>query len=65
VMQLNDMKETKTLTLLKTFEYADWNTDLIEIGGKEITVEGAPGHIIDGNGPAWWDGIGSNGGVDK
>jgi polygalacturonase len=23
------------------------------------------GHIIDGNGPAWWDGLGSNGGVQK
>lgn len=28
-------------------------------------MTGASGHVIDGNGAAWWDGEGSNGGVTK
>ncbi|KAL9115373.1 MAG: hypothetical protein Q9227_000694 [Pyrenula ochraceoflavens] len=39
--------------------------DLIKASGTGITITGAPGHVIDGNGGAWWDGQGSNGGVDK
>lgn len=33
--------------------------------GTDITVTGASGHVIDGNGQAYWDGEGSNGGIDK
>jgi hypothetical protein len=32
--------------------------DLIQIGGQDITVDGTEGHVLDGNGPAWWDGVG-------
>ncbi|KAH6717773.1 BcPG3, endopolygalacturonase 3 [Leptodontidium sp. MPI-SDFR-AT-0119] len=39
--------------------------DPIYIEGTDITITGAPGHVIDGNGPAYWDGQGSNGGSDK
>jgi polygalacturonase len=28
-------------------------------------VEGSSGHVLDGNGPSWWDGQGSNGGISK
>jgi len=35
------------------------------IGGTDITITGADGHVIDGNGAAYWDGEGSNGGVAK
>ncbi|KAJ7801340.1 glycoside hydrolase [Mycena olivaceomarginata] len=30
-----------------------------------ITIQGASGSVIDGNGQAWWDGQGSNGGTTK
>jgi polygalacturonase len=30
-----------------------------------VTITGTPDHVIDGNGPAYWDGLGSNGGVAK
>lgn len=39
--------------------------NMITVTGTNVTVSGAPGHLIDGNGPAWWDGQGSNGGVPK
>jgi hypothetical protein len=43
----------------------DGTDDLIQIGGTDITIQGEPGAVLDGNGPAWWDGLGSNGGVKK
>ncbi|KAE9373346.1 glycoside hydrolase family 28 protein [Stipitochalara longipes BDJ] len=44
---------------------SDDDFDPIVIGGTDITVTGADGHVIDGNGAAYWDGEGSNGGVAK
>lgn len=38
---------------------------MIEVGGTNITVLGAPGSVINGNGSQWWDGQGSNGGQPK
>lgn len=42
-------------------------TDIINssVSGTDITVTGASGHVIDGNGAKWWDGKGSNGGKTK
>ncbi|KFY77649.1 hypothetical protein V499_02996 [Pseudogymnoascus sp. VKM F-103] len=37
----------------------------IVISGTDITITGSAGHVIDGNGLAYWDGQGSNGGVAK
>lgn len=37
----------------------------ITISGAGITVTANPGAVIDGNGQAYWDGLGSNGGVPK
>lgn len=37
----------------------------IVLGGTGVTITAEPGAIIDGNGPAYWDGMGSNGGVPK
>lgn len=34
-------------------------------GGKNVTITSDPGAVIDGNGPLYWDGLGSNGGVPK
>ncbi|KAL0931460.1 polygalacturonase 3 [Colletotrichum truncatum] len=43
----------------------DKNFDPIIISGIDITITGAPGHVIEGNGAVYWDGLGSNGGGDK
>lgn len=43
----------------------DSDFDPIVLTGTDITVTGASGHVIDGNGQAYWDGQGSNGGIDK
>ena len=48
-----------------TWAYGDKNYDLLKLGGKGVTIQGAPCSVIDGNGAAWWDGIGSNGGRAK
>lgn len=37
----------------------------IVIGGTDITITGASGNVIDGNGASYWDGQGSNGGSAK
>ena len=48
-----------------TFEFEEWEGPLISVSGTGITVSGTDGHVIDGNGAAWWDGEGSNGGTTK
>ncbi|KAF6211516.1 hypothetical protein GE061_012028 [Apolygus lucorum] len=48
-----------------TFGYTQWLGPLIKITGKNIRVEGKPGHVIDGDGARWWDGKGGNGGRKK
>ncbi|KAH6880044.1 putative endopolygalacturonase D [Thelonectria olida] len=44
---------------------ADEDFDPIVVSGHSITIQGAEGHVIDGNGAAYWDGQGSNGGSSK
>ncbi|KAH6656562.1 the polygalacturonase [Truncatella angustata] len=56
---------TVTFEGTTTFEYKEWSGPLISVSGTDITVTGASGHVIDGNGAKWWDGEGSNGGVTK
>nr|AHG54223.1 polygalacturonase 17 [Lygus lineolaris] len=48
-----------------TFGYTQWLGPLIKITGKNIKIEGKPGHVIDGDGARWWDGKGGNGGRKK
>ncbi|KAF6211523.1 hypothetical protein GE061_012036 [Apolygus lucorum] len=48
-----------------TFGYQEWEGTLIELKGKNITVLGKPGHLLDGEGRRWWDGKGGNGGKKK
>ncbi|KAI3394228.1 hypothetical protein diail_3003 [Diaporthe ilicicola] len=48
-----------------SFGYQEWDGPLISVSGTDITVTGASGHVIDGNGAKWWDGKGSNGGKTK
>ena len=66
-LDLTDLQQGSTVTFAGTtsFEYFDWDGDLNKISGKDITITSASGAIIDGNGQAWWDGQGSNGGVAK
>ncbi|KAF6205632.1 hypothetical protein GE061_019805 [Apolygus lucorum] len=48
-----------------TFGYKEWEGPLIEIRGKNIRVEGKPGHLINCEGERWWDKQGGNGGKKK
>ncbi|KAJ6503860.1 glycosyl hydrolases family 28-domain-containing protein [Mycena sanguinolenta] len=66
-LNLSKLKTGTTVTFAgkTTFAFTDWDSDLIDIGGEDITIQGASGSVIDGNGQAWWDGQGSNGGVTK
>ncbi|KAF2114335.1 endopolygalacturonase [Lophiotrema nucula] len=48
-----------------SFGYKEWAGPLISVSGTKITVKGASGHVIDGNGAKWWDGEGTNGGKTK
>lgn len=66
-LDLSKLLTGTTVTFSGTtfFDYADADYDTIKVGGTNITITSAPGAIIDGNGPAWWDGLGSNGGIAK
>jgi galacturan 1,4-alpha-galacturonidase len=48
-----------------TWEYEEWSGPLFSVSGTDITVSGASGHELNGNGAKWWDGEGSNGGKTK
>lgn len=66
-LDLTDLADGTTVTFegTTTFEYEEWEGPLISFSGTGLTVTGASGHVIDGNGAKWWDGEGSNGGVTK
>lgn len=48
-----------------TFGYAEWSGPLVSVSGTDITVTGASGSSLNGDGSRWWDGEGSNGGKTK
>lgn len=48
-----------------TFGYKEWAGPLLTIGGNKITVKGASGSVLDGQGALYWDGKGGNGGKTK
>ncbi|THW05491.1 putative endo-polygalacturonase [Aureobasidium pullulans] len=66
-LDLSDAADGATITFAgtTTFEYSEWSGPLIRAGGKGVTITGASGHTIDGNGAKWWDGEGTNGGKTK
>lgn len=66
-LDMTGLKDGTTVTFegTTTFGYKEWTGPLISFSGKDITINGASGHVINGNGPAWWDGKGSNGGKTK
>ena len=67
-INLASLKANSIVTFagLTTFAFTNSSTfNPITFGGKNVTITSAPGAIIDGNGQAYWDGQGSNGGVPK
>ncbi|KAF2824818.1 glycoside hydrolase [Ophiobolus disseminans] len=66
-LDLTKLKDGTTVTFqgTTTFAYKEWEGPLISVSGTKITVSGAAGHVIDGNGAKWWDGKGTNGGKKK
>lgn len=48
-----------------TFGYAEWDGPLFAVSGTSITVTGASGSSLNGNGADYWDGEGSDGGKTK
>lgn len=66
-LDLTDLKDGTSVIFEGTtsFGYEEWDGPLISVSGTDITVTGAKGHVIDGDGSRWWDGKGSNGGTTK
>jgi polygalacturonase len=55
-----------TFAGLTTFTFTNSSSfNPIIIGDENVTITSAPGAVVDGNGQAYWDGLGSNGGVPK
>ncbi|KAK5115346.1 Polygalacturonase 1 [Meristemomyces frigidus] len=66
-LDLTGLKTGTTVTFegTTTFGYAAWAGPLVSVSGTDITVTGASGNVLDGQGAKYWDGKGSNGGVKK
>ncbi|TVY18009.1 Polygalacturonase [Lachnellula arida] len=55
-----------TFSGLTTFGFTNSSSfEPMVFGGHNVTITAAKGGQIDGNGPTYWDGLGSNGGVPK
>nr|AHC56281.1 polygalacturonase 3 [Monilinia fructicola] len=67
-LDLQKLRDGSTVTFSGTTTFGTTpisGFDPIVINGRGITITGAPGHVIEGNGAAYWDGLGSNGGSKK
>ncbi|TGO12174.1 hypothetical protein BTUL_0093g00230 [Botrytis tulipae] len=67
-IDLQNLQDGSTVTFSGNTSFgttADSDFNPIVVKGTDITITGAAGHVIDGNGAAYWDGEGSNGGSDK
>ncbi|KAJ5612171.1 hypothetical protein N7510_005365 [Penicillium lagena] len=67
-IDLSSLKKGATVTFdgLTTFGWVNSSSfNPITIGGESITITANKGAVIDGNGQAYWDGQGSNGGLPK
>ncbi|QKX55521.1 uncharacterized protein TRUGW13939_02615 [Talaromyces rugulosus] len=66
-LDLTDLEDGTAVIFEGTtsFGYEEWDGPLVSVSGTGITVSGADGHVIDGDGSRWWDGEGSNGGTTK
>ncbi|KAJ5741041.1 hypothetical protein N7493_000913 [Penicillium malachiteum] len=67
-INLSGLKTGTTVTFegLTTFGWVNSSSfNPITISGEGITITAKKGAVIDGNGQAYWDGLGSNGGLPK
>jgi len=66
-VDLSKLKTGTKVTFKGTtfWEYFDANYPFIKVGGTDLEITAAEGAVLDGNGQAWWDGLGSNGGIAK
>ncbi|PMD67042.1 glycoside hydrolase family 28 protein [Hyaloscypha bicolor E] len=67
-IDLSKLKANSVVTFAGKTTFAFTNSSGFNpmiFGGANVTITSAPGAIIDGNGQAYWDGQGSNGGVPK
>ncbi|RDW69285.1 hypothetical protein BP6252_08305 [Coleophoma cylindrospora] len=67
-IDLSKLQANSVVTFAGTTTFGFTNRssfDPITIGGVGVTITAEPDAIIDGNGQAYWDGLGSNGGVPK
>ncbi|KAK8066206.1 glycoside hydrolase 28 protein [Apiospora hydei] len=66
-LDMTGLKDGTHVTFKGTtsFGYKEWKGPLLSFSGKNIQIDGADGHVIDGNGAKWWDTKGSNGGKKK
>ncbi|KAI1310973.1 glycoside hydrolase [Xylaria venustula] len=66
-LNLEDLNDGTTVVFegTTTFGYAEWEGSLFSVSGNGITVKGAEGSVLDGQGALYWDGQGGSGGVTK
>lgn len=67
-IDLSGLKANSIVTFAgkTTFGFTNLSSfDPITISGAGVTITAEPDAVIDGNGQAYWDGLGSNGGVPK
>lgn len=62
-LDLTDLEDGTTVIFegTTTWDYAEWDGPLFAVSGSSITVKGASGHTLDGQGAQWWDGEGDDG----
>ncbi|ORY61718.1 endopolygalacturonase [Pseudomassariella vexata] len=62
-LDLTDLSDGTLVTFEgeTTWEYEEWEGPLFAVSGTKITVDGASGHSLNGNGAKWWDGEGDSG----
>lgn len=66
-LDLTDLEDDTTVIFegTTTFGYEEWDGPLVSISGTSITIQGASGSVLNGDGSRWWDGEGTNGGKTK
>lgn len=62
-LDLTELEDGTTVVFegTTTWEYDEWEGPLFAVSGTKITVKGADGHQLDGQGAKWWDGEGDDG----
>ncbi|KAF2239725.1 glycoside hydrolase family 28 protein [Viridothelium virens] len=66
-LNLSDLEDDTTVIFegTTTWGYKEWAGPLMQIEGSHITIKGASGAVLNGNGAEWWDGEGGSGGKTK